>query len=98
MAASATDPVAKMIVCDIPEAYLSYVLRVEDPNMYDPFFVEFLSLLIALRVGPGLRMSSQLLREVKNDFLFARSQAMAATQNERSADIQPESARIAYRG
>lgn len=98
MAETSPSATSRMIVCDLPEAYLSYVMRVTDTGMFDPLFVDYLALLLALRVGPGLRIASATLREIRGDFGYTRSLAMAQTMNERRGDMAEESPRIAYRG
>lgn len=69
---------AKFICCDIDVAYAKCTIRVEDPTLYDPLFVDALALKLALDLVMPLTNSASRTQEITQKYQYALSEAMLA--------------------
>jgi hypothetical protein len=87
----------KYICCDLYQAYAKCTIKVTDPALLDPLFVEALSCKLALALSMPLTNSSSRTQEVMVKFQQAMSSAMLAGAVEGSAkrpsNQQPKSNR-----
>ncbi len=69
---------AKYICCDLDAAYAKCTIRVEDPTLYDPLFVDVLAYKLALDLTMPLTNSASRTQEVTQKYQYALSNAMMA--------------------
>jgi len=90
----------KVIVTDLPEAYLLYTRRITDPNQFDPGFIDAVSWRIAMEIVPtfvGIPQGAQLAVTLGNQYRNALLTARAQSLNESGADEKPDPPSIAAR-
>lgn len=92
------DDAGKLIFTDQAEAVLKYTRRIEDPELFDPAFVEAFAWRLGSKVAIPLSRS-----EKERDYAFKRYQfelnvARAHAANEGQVDPAPEAESIRERG
>lgn len=88
---------ARRVVCDIDDAYLWYTKDVETPEQFTPLFASALAWRLAAEIGPGLRVDARIRQAAEQSYIWAISQAQAASHNESRSDRQPDSPSISVR-
>jgi hypothetical protein len=94
------DPVtdgAKIIVTDMPNAYLWYTKRVEDPNQFSALFRSALAWKLGMELALGLKAGTQLAQNCDNKYRGEISLAQAKSLNESVPDRPPASPTIQAR-
>lgn len=90
----------RIIVTDLPQAYLFYTAKIVDPNQFDPGFCDALSWRIAMEVAaPFLDAPTgpQVAANAKRQYIDALLSAKAQTLNESTDDPRPDSIAIQAR-
>ena len=75
----------KYVCCDIEDAYAKCTIKVEDPTLYDPAFVDVLAYKLALDLIMPLTESSSRTQEIMQKYQYALSEAMLSGAVEGSA-------------
>lgn len=90
----------RIIVTDLPLAYLFYTAKITDPNQFDPGFSDALSWRIAQEIAApflGAPTGPQVAANAKQQYLAALVRAKAQTLNESADDPRPDSVAIQAR-
>lgn len=90
----------RIIVTDLPQAYLFYTAKVTDPNQFDPGFYDALSWRIAMEIAPallGAPTGPQVASTMKQQYVSSLLRAKAQTLNESTDDQRPDSVAIQAR-
>jgi hypothetical protein len=93
------DNTGKLILTDIPEGQIEYVVDVEDLGFAPEFFILAYSYVLAAHIAPGLTKGDQRLPDKM--FRFANYYAemgAAIAANEETPDVMPDSEMIEARG
>jgi hypothetical protein len=98
----ATSPtaVSRVIVTDMPSAYLVYTANRDDPNLFDAGFTDALAWKLASEIaGPflGAPAGQQVAQMSGKYYANAVQNARAQTLNESGADIRPDSPAVSCR-
>ncbi len=72
----------KVILTDEPEAILSYIVYIDDPNLYDGWFVEMFVLCLASKIAGKLTGDTTKSKNMLSAYMQARDQAQAIAGNE----------------
>ncbi len=72
----------KVILTNQPEAILTYIVYIDDPNLYDGWFVEMFVLCLASKIAGKLTGDTGKGKTMLNAYLQARDQAQAIAGNE----------------
>jgi hypothetical protein len=90
----------RIIVTDLPQAYLFYTAKVTDPNQFDPGFCDALSWRIAMEIAApflGAPTGPQVATNAKQQYLATLVRAKAQTLNESTEDPRADSIAIQAR-
>lgn len=82
----------KYIACDIYQAYAKITVRVTDPALFDPLFIDALSYKLALKLAMPLTNSSSKTQELMYNYQQAAAAAKLAGAVE-GAEKKPENQR-----
>ena len=83
---------------DAPDLYLRYVFRVEDPNQYDPLFVDALAMRLAARLAKAITQSTGEKERIEALYRDALRKARAVDGVEDFAEAVPEGSWLRVRG
>lgn len=81
----------KAILCDQNEAKLDYNQNITDTNLFDYSFVMALSFFLGERISVPLKVSAELTKVNRDNFLLWTSEALTHTFREKQEDPYPES-------
>lgn len=79
-----------IVTADASPIYIRYVARVEDPNSYDPLFIEALASKLALETCEEITQSTSKKESLRSDYDFAISEATRLGAIEKPAQEFPE--------
>lgn len=88
---------AKLILCDVEDAYLWYTKRIEDMNQWTALAREALAWRLSMKIALGLRADTQYFNNAVQMYQWTLSQAQAHSLNEAKPDQQPQSPAIQAR-
>lgn len=88
---SDSDGTGKLIYTDQPEAWLMYVSRVTDPNMFDGLFRSALSWKLASEIGMPLATAPNLVQNALTMYSQIIRSAGSHSMNESQEPVEPES-------
>lgn len=86
-----SDGTGKLIYTDQPEAWLKYVMRIEDVNMFDPIFSEALAWRLAAAINMALTGNADLGNNALSMYGRTILSAGSHSMNESQEPVQPES-------
>lgn len=92
-----SEPGSRIIITDIPEAFLWYTVDVEQVNQFTPLFVSALAWRLAAELAGPLKADARLRDSAEQQYVFVRSQAAANSMNEETPDPAPDSPSILAR-
>ena len=72
----------KVILTNKEKAILTYVVYVDDPNLYDPWFVDMLALCLASKIATKLTGDSNKAKNALTAYIQAKDEAKAVASNE----------------
>lgn len=93
----ANEPGSRIIVSDIPEAFLWYTVDVTETNQFTPLFVSAFAWRLAAELAGALKADARLRDSAEQQYVYARSQAAANSLNEETPDPAPDSPSILAR-
>ena len=79
-----------IITADSAPLYIRYVARIEDPNFYDPLFIEALACKLAVETCEEIKQSTSKKESLKADYDFAISEARRVAAIEKPSHAFPE--------
>lgn len=86
------------LLSDAAEIYLRYIARTEDPNQYDPLFVDALAMRIAARLAKAITQSTGEKERIEALYRDALRKARAVDGVEDFAEQPPDGSWLAARG
>lgn len=93
------DSSGKLILSDVADAQLEYIVRVEDPSFYPSDFKMAFSFRLAMYVAPRITSGDdfKIQQKLSQFYLNEISMAQANSVNEMQSDVAPESEFISIR-
>ena len=88
---------ARALFTDVAEAVLVYTGRVEDPNLWSPWFVAALGWRLAVLVAMPLTGKLDVKRAAEAEYAFCLARAQDGAQRERRSPDEPDATWIAAR-
>ncbi len=83
---------------DAADLYLRYIARIEDPNQYDPLFVDALAMRIAARLAKAITQSTGEKERIEAVYRDALRKARTVDGVEDFAEQPPDGSWVAVRG
>lgn len=90
-------PGARIIITDIPEAFLWYTVDVDQVNQFTPLFASALAWKLAFELCGAIKADARLRDAAAQQYEFEKSKAAANSMNEETPDPAPDSPSILAR-